>query len=92
MGAPGPNGPPSDFQPITGPGKDTVPPYKVMGLRQIGCILSGTRRKKERQGGKGNFIRSYSNSRMQRGKGLARKLCTKAQLFVQPNDHVSPSS
>ncbi|ELK24943.1 Collagen alpha-2(IV) chain [Myotis davidii] len=28
MGAPGPNGPPSDFQPITGPGKVTVPPYK----------------------------------------------------------------
>lgn len=54
VGVPGPNGIPSDYQPITGPKKDTIHPeqYKVKGLRQIGRVLSGTRREKERQRGK----------------------------------------
>lgn len=70
MGAPGPNGPPSDFQPITGPGKETFAPYKVMELRQIGCILSGTRRKKERQGGKGNYSILFEQSHAKRERPL----------------------
>lgn len=39
--------------------------YKVKGLRPTGCLLSETRREKEKQGGEGNCLPSYSNNRQE---------------------------